>query len=297
MKCQPPPVGAILCAMWNRDTFVAVCDPPVIGMVHLGPLPGSPAAAPIADVVGWALDDAGALAEGGLTAVMIENFHDVPFYPDRVPPVTVAAMAMIVAGIQRRQRSLTVGINVLRNDAEAALGIAAVTGAAYIRVNVHAGAAVTDQGLIPGEAHRTLRLRRDLGLDGEASGGAGVGILADLRVKHARSLGQRPLADSARDLRLRGLADAIIVSGEATGAPTDLQELATVREALPDCPLIVGSGVCPETIADYAALADGFIVGTALQENDDGRRRVSVAQTGRLIAALRAARTDQRSGR
>jgi membrane complex biogenesis BtpA family protein len=283
--------------MWNRDTFAAVCDPPVIGMVHLGPLPGSPAAAPIADVVGWAVADAGALAEGGLTAVMIENFHDVPFYPDRVPPVTVAAMAMIVAGIQRRQRSLTVGINVLRNDAEAALGIAAVTGAAYIRVNFHAGAAVTDLGLIQGEAHRTLRLRRDLGLDDEASGGAGVGILADLRVKHARSLGQRPLADSARDLRLRGLADAIIVSGEATGAPTDLQELATVREALPDCPLIVGSGVCPENITDYAPLADGFIVGTALQENDDGRRRVSVAQTGRLIAALRAARTDQRSGR
>ena len=136
-----------------------------------------------------------------------------------------------------------------------------------------------------------------LGLDSEASGGPGIGILADLRVKHARSLGQRPLADSARDLRLRGLADAIIVSGEATGAPTDLQELATVREALPDCPLIVGSGVGPENIADYAALADGFIVGTALQENDGGRRRVSVAQTGRLIAALRAARTDQRSGR
>jgi membrane complex biogenesis BtpA family protein len=247
-------------------------------------------------VAAAALADAAALTESGLTAVMVENFRDAPFFRGRVPAQTVAAMAVIVAAVRSRHPELAVGVNVLRNDPQSALAIAAATGASYVRVNVHSGVAVTDQGLIQGQAHHTLRLRRDLGLAGATARESGVGIFADVHVKHARPLAPRSLVATANDLRRRGLADAVIVSGEATGAPADPRELVALREALPDCPLLIGSGTDPANVADYAA-ADGFIVGTAIQKPGRDRGRASATLTERWLAAYRAAQTDGRIGR
>jgi membrane complex biogenesis BtpA family protein len=267
--------------MWTRADFHQVVEPAAVGMIHLLPLPGSPGwGGDMEAVVDAALADAEALAGGGLNAVMIENFHDVPFLPGRVAGETVAAMAVLARAVATSFPALRLGVNVLRNDAEAALGIAAVTGADFIRVNVHTGTAVTDQGTIAGQAWRTLRRRRELGL--------ATGILADVRVKHARPLVDRPLADEVCDLRLRGLADGVIVTGSATGAMADPAEVTQVRAALPDTPLLVGSGVEPGTLGDYLPQADGFIVGSALQETqpDTGQARVSQTRTAALVAAL-----------
>lgn len=269
--------------MWTRRDFLEICAPPIIGMVHLDPLPGSPGwAGDLPALIAAALQDADTLVAAGVRALMVENFHDVPFYPARVPPVTVAAMTEVVSALRRRHPQAAVGVNVLRNDAEAALAVAAVTGARFIRVNVHVGAAVSDQGLLTGAAWRTLRRRRELGAD--------VGVLADVRVKHARPLAARPAAEEARDLRLRGLADAVIVTGPATGAPPDLQEAAQVRQALPDCPLLFGSGMTAQTVASCAPLADGFIVGTCLQEAaPGGRRAVAGGRVREFMAACAGA--------
>src|SRR5207245_839512 len=98
-----------------------------------------------------------------------------------------------------------VGVNVLRNDACAALGIAATVGAAFIRVNVHSGVAASDQGILEGRAAETLRLRDALGVP--------VAIWADVHVKHARPLDSEDVARAAEDAVERGLADAILVSG------------------------------------------------------------------------------------
>jgi membrane complex biogenesis BtpA family protein len=245
--------------MWTRNDFQGLCRPPFIGMIHLPPLPGAPGyAGDLETVLSRACADLEALVSGGITTVMVENFHDIPFWPDQVPPETVAALAVVVAGLRRRHPDVRLGVNVLRNDAAAALAVAAATGAGFVRVNVHTGAMVTDQGTLLGQAHRTLRKRRELGLEQ-------VGILADIRVKHAAPLAVRDLAAEARDLRLRGLADALVISGEATGAAADPQQLATLRAALPDCPLLLGSGVTPQNLPAYAGLADGFIVGTSLK--------------------------------
>jgi hypothetical protein len=190
-------------------------------------------------------------------------------------------MAVILAEIRRAEPTLALGINVLRNDAEAALGLAAAVGAACVRVNVHTGAMVTDQGPLAGQAHRTLRRRAALGLDH-------VGILADLRVKHAAPLAARELGAEAADLRGRGLADAIILSGAATGAATDPAVLAPVRAAVPDCPLLIGSGVTGATVAGYLQEADGVIVGTALKRGD----RVDAGRVTDLVAAATAAQKE-----
>jgi hypothetical protein len=169
---------------------------------------------------------------------------------------------------------------VLRNDVDSALGIAAATGAHFVRVNVHTGAAVTDQGTLEGRAFATLRRRRELG--------ANVGILADVRVKHARPLVERPLAEEARDLRLRGLADAVIITGAATGAGAAPADLAVVREALPDCPLLIGSGVTAATVGQFLPQADGVIIGSSLKDQGapDGRLVVSVTRTREFVQAL-----------
>src|SRR6266508_488411 len=131
----------------------------LFGMVHLRALPGAPLFGGSMDaVIEAALADGRALAAGGADGLVIENFGDRPFVKNRVPPETIASMARVVSEIAREVR-LPFGVNVLRNDAQAALAIAAATGAAFIRVNVHAGAVVADQGVIEGEAAETMRRR------------------------------------------------------------------------------------------------------------------------------------------
>ncbi len=270
--------------MWNREIFAALVRPPVIGMVHLPPLPGAPGCRSVwEDVTAVAFRDADALVAGGVGAIMVENYGDVPFYPDRVPPATVAAMTAVTTAIRNRHPDLPLGVNVLRNDAEAALATARVTGASFVRVNVHAGAAVTDQGVLTGRAHQTLRLRREL----EAE----VGILADVRVKHARPLGDHPLEEEALDLRWRALADGIIVTGPATGSAVDPYEMDAVRTVLPDCPLLAGSGVNSVNVAQYSNAADGFIVGSALKGADGAIAAEKVAE---FITSLQAATRSAR---
>ncbi len=266
----------------HRDEFSRLFSPAAIGMIHLLPLPGSPQWGGDLDRVGkCALADAGVLAQAGFRAVMIENFNDVPFFPGRVPAVTVAAMTAQIVNIRRAFPELLLGVNVLRNDVQAALGIAAATDASFVRVNVHVGAAVTDQGTIQGQASSTLRYRRELGLEQ-------VMILADVRVKHAKPVVERPLSEEVKDLRIRGLADGIILSGSATGQSADPQELKQVREAVPDCPVLVGSGISRENVRLFSPWADGYIVGTSLKEQVVGSAdsAISPAKATEFLACL-----------
>ncbi len=254
----------------------------VIGMVHLRALPGSPRwDGDMAGVVRAALDDAQALAEGGADAVMVENHGDVPFTAARVDAATVAGMAVAVAEI-RRHVSLPVGVNVLKNDVRSALAVAAASGARFVRVNVHVGAVATDQGIIQSDAHDTLRYRRLLGVD--------VAILADVQAKHGMPLTPVPIEQEARDCFSRGLADALVVSGVATGEPTPMTDLKRVRGAVPEAPLLVGSGATPETIAELLSVADAVIVGTSIKRDGRLANPVDIERVRRLVAAARGAR-------
>lgn len=254
----------------------------VIGMVHLRALPGSPRwDGDMGAVVRAALDDARALAEGGADALVVENYGDVPFTAGRVDAASVAGMAVAIAEI-RRQLSLPVGVNVLRNDVRSALGVAAASGAHFVRVNVHVGAVAADQGVIQSEAHDTLRYRRLLGLD--------IRILADVQAKHGVPLGPVRIEQEARDCWERGLADALVVSGVATGEPTSMSDLKRVRGAVPEAPLLVGSGATPETVAELLSVADAVIVGTSLKRDGRVANPVDVERVRRLVAAARGAR-------
>ena len=250
---------------------------PLIGMVHLLPLPGSPRwEGSMKAVVKQALADADALAGGGMDAILVENFLDAPFYAERVAPETVAAMARVVADVVERS-PVPVGVNVLRNDAHAAMGIAVATGASFIRVNIHTGVMWTDQGVIQGRAADTLRLRARLG--------AAVAILADVMVKHATPPPGLEPDQAAADSWTRGLADALVVTGPGTGRPTNLESLAPTRRGAPDAPILVGSGVTPDTVAATLAVADGAIVGTSLTRNARAGSGVDLEKVRALVAA------------
>ena len=265
---------------------------PLIGMVHLRPLPGSPADGTVEAALDAAREDAEALVGAGADGLIVENFGDAPFAKDRVPPVTVAAMAVICREL-RSDHNVAVGVNVLRNDAEAALSIAHVTGADFFRVNVHIGAVVADQGVIEGKARATLLLRRALG--------ARALLFADVRVKHARPLGAEGdgtagLVAEAKEARGRGRADALILSGVATGAPADPAEFAAVKEALPDTPLLVGSGITLDNLPSFWPVADGMIVGTATKRGGDANTPVVPELARELVgAASRLRRTTESS--
>lgn len=252
----------------------------IVGMVHLGPVLQGKLA--LGDVIEAAVRDAAALAEGGVDAICVENFGDTPFYPDRVPAHTVAGMTRAVLAVSEAVggSGAVIGVNVLRNDVLSALAVAAATGAGFVRVNVHQGAAVTDQGLVVGQAHESVRYRDQLA--------PGCAIFADVHVKHAAPLVTRPIEDEARELVERGGADAIIVSGAHTGGATDPARLAKVRGAVPHARLLVGSGATPETLPGLAPHADGFIVGTWLKADGDVARPVDVSRVRRMVAAVRA---------
>jgi membrane complex biogenesis BtpA family protein len=254
----------------------------VIGMVHLRALPGSPRwDGDMAALVRAALADARALAEGGADAILVENHGDVPFTARRVDAATVAGMAVVI-GELRREIALPIGVNVLKNDVRSALAVAAATGARFVRVNVHVGAVAADQGIIESEAHDTLRYRRLLGVD--------VAILADVQAKHGMPLAPVPLELEARDCFARGLADALVVSGAATGEPTPMADLKRVRGAVPEAPLLVGSGATPETVAELLSVADAVIVGTSIKRDGRLANPVDVERVRRLVAAARGAR-------
>ncbi|UPV76072.1 BtpA/SgcQ family protein [Halorussus limi] len=262
-------------------------EKPLVGMVHLPALPGAPKFSGDFDRVReTALRDARRLEAGGVDALMLENFGDAPFYPEDVPKHVVASMTRVAAEI-RDEVDLPMGINVLRNDAEAALSVAAAVGAAFVRVNVHVGARVTDQGVIEGRAHETVRLRERLDSD--------AAVLADLDVKHSAALAERPVdAEAVAEPVERGLAEGIVVSGAGTGHEVGgdhLRAVASARdEAGLDAPVFVGSGVTAENAAEILEVADGAIVGTALKEGGETTNPVSVERVEAVVEAVERVR-------
>ncbi|WP_137286436.1 BtpA/SgcQ family protein [Halorussus salinisoli] len=257
-------------------------EKPIVGMVHLPALPGAPKfSGDFEQVRETALRDARRLEAGGVDALMLENFGDAPFYPDDVPKHVVASMTRVAADV-REEVDLPMGINVLRNDAVAALSVAAAVEAEFVRVNVHVGARVTDQGVVEGQAHETVRLRERLDAD--------AAILADLDVKHSAALAERPLdAEAVAEPVERGLAEGVVVSGAGTGhevASDHLEAVAAARdEGGLDAPIFVGSGATPENVGDLLGVADGAIVGTALKQDGETTSPVSVKRVERLVEA------------
>lgn len=249
---------------------------PVIACIHLPALPG----APMYDgdmnfIYEKALEEAKFFENSGVNGLIIENFRDKPFYPDQVPPETIASFAAVGREIVK-SISIPVGINVLRNDAHAAIAIATAIQAQFIRINVHMGAVVGDQGIIQGQSYHTLRLRSSLKSD--------VLIFADVGVKHAAPLVARGFDVETKDLCDRGLVDAIIVSGALTGVETKLEDLESVKKCS-TVPVLIGSGMTPDNFKSLQH-ADGYIVGSYFKQNGCANNNIEQERVKKFLKII-----------
>lgn len=236
---------------------------PVIGMLHLAALPGSPNhSLSLEEIISRAKDDLNALLAGDVDGVLIENYNDRPFFPNSVEPITISSMAVIAKELIS-QSSIPVGINILRNACKEALAVATVTGADFIRCNFYTGVAVADQGIIEGCAPWLKRLQKNYS---NLPKFQSPKIFADVACKHATSLVPQSIEYSALDALERGQADAIIITGLRTGIAAKVSDLKLLQ-AKGIQPVIIGSGVSQKNIDKLLAHVDGAIIGTALKKD------------------------------
>ncbi len=251
---------------------------PIIGMVHLLPLPGSPhyggAVQAIYEQAEW---EAEALARAGVDGYIVENLNDEPYLIGEPLPEQLALMAGVTRLVSRKA-NVPVGVNVQFNAWQAELAIAHTCGADFIRVEVFVDTVVTAQGTVQPCSAQLMRYRRALGAED-------VQLWADVQTKYTTNLVSQPLSQSAREAQAAG-ADALIVTGAATGQATPLEAVADVKQVV-DLPVVVGSGTTIENVQQVLAIADGAIVGSSLKEGGSAQNRVSEAAAAAFMEAAR----------
>ena len=258
---------------------------PLIGMVHLPPLPGAPRynEEKMADIADFAVSEALKLRDAGFDGMLMENFGDVMFYK-QARPETISSMTYVAKAIRDGVPSIPLGICVLQSDAIAAISIAHVVEAEFVRVPYYTETYVVDAGIMESCAAEALRFRRLLGSDAL--------IFADVHIKHGYPLSQRPIEDSADDAVNRGLADVVIVTGKKTGGPTNREDIVNVKARIPDWPVFAGSGVSVGDAHRILSVADGAIVGTSLKENGDTNKPIDVAKAREIIRLVQQIRSS-----
>ncbi len=254
---------------------------PILGMIHLPPLPGSPNyQGSMTQVIDHALRDADALVTNGISAMIVENLGDYPYYPVTQEPETVAAMTRAALELRRAYPNVPLGINVLRNSWKSALAIASLVDAQFIRLNILTDTMVTDQGMLNGEAHLALRYRKAIGAEQ-------VLLFCDVYSKHAAPVAPRDIATVAHEMVGRGMADALIISGTETPVPPKKEDVEEVRRAVPETPIILGSGVTLGAL-DIVALADGTVFGYGTKPSGDMNDPVDGPTVKKFMDAVRA---------
>ncbi len=254
---------------------------PVIGMVHLGALPGSPlhdAGAGIDGLVESARADLAALQEAGFDAVMFGNENDRPYEFD-VDTASTATMAFVI-GQLKDEITVPFGVNVLW-DPMATVALSAATGAAFCR-EIFTGTYASDMGSWTPDAGRAMRYRDRLGRPDLA-------MLYNISAEFADSLDRRSLPDRARSAVFSSIPDAVLVSGTITGEAARMEDLEAVKVALPDTPVMANTGVRHETVAEVLKIADGCIVGSALKFDGDTWKAIDPERARDFVQRARCA--------
>lgn len=258
---------------------------PLIGTIHLAPLPGAPQydGASMRSIIARAVTDATRYVEGGIDGLIVENEGDIPFLkPDQVGPETVASLAVVTAAVMEAV-DVPVGVLCLANATLQSLAVAKATGAKFIRANQWANAYVANEGIIEGSAAVSLRYRASIGAHD-------VRVLADVHVKHGSHaiVADRSIAELTHDTEAFG-ADALIATGQRTGNPTTVEEVEQIA-SVASRPVLVGSGLNVRNARALMEIADGAIVGSAMKEGGVWWNPVSVEQTRRIVSEVEKAR-------
>jgi membrane complex biogenesis BtpA family protein len=255
----------------------------VIGMVHVGALPGTPRASlGIDDLVRSAVQEVWTLAEGGCDAILVENMHDVPYLRGGVGPEIVASMTAVCRAVNDAT-DLPCGVQVLAGANEAALAVALAAGFQFIRAEGFVFGHVADEGWMDACAGPLLRYRRQIGAEQ-------IAVWADVKKKHSAHAvtADVGLAETVKAAAFCG-ADAVIVTGAATGCETSVSEIAEARAAT-RLPVVVGSGVTAGNVRAMLESADAVIVGSSLKAGGSWDGPVELGRVKALVEGARAAR-------
>lgn len=239
---------------------------PIIGMIHLKPLPGSPVynGKGLSAVIAQAVEEAGKLVEGGVDGFQVENYNDPSYFPDVAPAETVASLSIVAHEVHKAFPDTPMGICLLA-DPIASIAVAHSSGAKFVRATVFTEASVDVSGLAIRRPHEILRYRKFLD--------PSIKIFADVHIKHSAPLAMRPIEESAYDAAYF-LADAVIISGKHTGFETPLEDLKKVRGVLTEYPIMVGSGMNKANAGKIFEVASGAFVGSTFKIDGDSYKSI-----------------------
>lgn len=256
---------------------------PVIGVIHVGALPGTPRSSQtISELITSARNEAKLYRECGVDGVIVENMHDVPYLRGEVGPEIIAAMTAVATEV-KHECGLPVGVQLLAGANIEAMAVAHAADLDFIRAEGYAYAHVADEGLIQASAAKLLRYRKMIGA-------TRVQVWADVKKKHAAHAitADVSLGETAETIEFMG-ADCVIVTGSATGKPPNF---ADVQEAKSHChlPVFLGSGITENNVAEFYESADGFIIGTAFKLDGLWFNTVDPARVTSFIKTTQRAR-------
>jgi hypothetical protein len=264
---------------------------PIIGMVHVRPLPGAPRyqGESMQEITRAALTDAVTLVEGGVDGLIVENGGDVPFrHPDQLGAETAASVAVVAAAV-KGAAEVPIGINVLANGVMQSIAIAKAIDAQFVRANQWVNAYVANEGIVQGVAAEALRYRSYLRADG-------VHVFADVHVKHGSHaiVADRSLAELTHDAEFFD-ADVLIATGQRTSDPTPTEEVLGVKAAS-TLSVIVGSGLSIDNVDELMTAADGAIVGSSVKDDGVWWNPVSRERVEAIMQRVRALRAAESGG-
>ena len=264
---------------------------PIIGMVHLRPLPGSPLYDPrqlaVDDVIEIAVDEARTLAAAGVDGLQVENIWDYPYLKGTaVGHETTAAMAVAASRVKDAV-DLPIGINCHLNAGMQALAVAVAVGARWIRVFEWVNAYVSHAGIIEGIGGQLARYRSQLKAEG-------IRFLCDVNVKHGSHfiISDRTIAEQAHDAETEG-ADGLIVTGFETGIAPTPERVRELAEHV-SLPVLIGSGTTERNVVELLRYADGAIVGSYFKKGNNWKQPIDEAVTRSFMDAVREFREGLR---
>jgi len=254
-------------------------DKSLIGMVHIGALPGTPRNDQnIENIIADAVNDAVILEEQGVDAIMIENMHDRPYQNRVVGPEVVAAMTAVACNLRKRV-SLPLGIQVLAGANKEALAIAFAAGFDFIRAEGFVFGHLADEGMMNSDAGELLRYRKLIGAEH-------IRIFTDVKKKHSsHAISSDVSIEETAKAAEFFLADGVIVTGAATGEKASLNDVKAVKNVV-KIPLLIGSGIDEKNIGDYWEFADGFIIGSSFKEHGTWENKVDSARVKKFITRV-----------
>ena len=230
---------------------------PVIAMVHLPALPGSPLynyKLGLDYILETAEKDLLALQEAEVDAVMFGNENDRP-YEFKANPASSSTMAYVIGSL-RNKIKVPYGVNVLW-DPMSTIAVAASTGAHFVR-EIFTGTYASDMGYWNPDAGKAMRYRNSLNRED-------LLMFYNISAEFAYSLDKRSVAERSKSVVFSSIPDAILVSGQITGESVAISELQKVKNLIPDTPVLANTGVKIENVEDTLSVADGVIIGSSLK--------------------------------